>query len=122
MFPDLLLLRIGSGPISCSHDIAAGVLSSTSGPLSSGDWNCLWNLKLQHRHKHLLWRIAWNILSIRQNIFKFKISASLEDKACPICDGPTESTQHILLDCILAKVLWRSSKWPLDYSSFADLP
>jgi hypothetical protein len=107
--------------VNSAHIIASGILSATSGPLSSGDWNRLWNLKLQHRHKHLLWRIAWNILPTRQNIFKFKISASLEDKACPICNGPTESTQHIFLDCILAKALWRSSTWPLDYSSFADL-
>jgi hypothetical protein len=50
------------------------------------------------------------------------LSASLEDKACPICNGPTESIQHIFLDCILAKAIWRTSRWPLDSSSFADLP
>jgi hypothetical protein len=47
--------------------------------------------------------------------------SSNSNKACPICNGSTESTQHIFLDCILAKALWRSSTWPLDYSSFADL-
>ncbi|GLT69355.1 hypothetical protein SLA2020_415130 [Shorea laevis] len=55
------------------------------------------------------------------NIFKFKLSATLEDKACPICNGPSESIQHIFLDCILAKAVWRTSRWSLNSSSFAVL-
>jgi hypothetical protein len=56
------------------------------------------------------------------NIFKFKSSATLEDKVCPVCNGPSESIQHIFFDCILAKAIWRSSRWPMDLSLFAGLP
>ncbi|GLT68112.1 hypothetical protein SLA2020_403710 [Shorea laevis] len=31
-------------------------------PLSASSWQSLWGLKLQARLKHLLWKIAWNIL------------------------------------------------------------
>ncbi|GLT53776.1 hypothetical protein SLA2020_270260 [Shorea laevis] len=95
--------------VTSAYDIAADLASLPSGPLSSIDWKCLWKLKLQHRLKHLLWKVAWNILPTRMNIFKFKSSASLEDKVCPICNGPSESTQHIFFECILAKAIWRSS-------------
>ncbi|GLT55503.1 hypothetical protein SLA2020_286180 [Shorea laevis] len=48
----------GTFTVNSAHDIAACVSNYTNGPLSSADWNCLWSLKLQHRLKHLLWRIA----------------------------------------------------------------
>lgn len=77
--------------INSTHDIAANISTSYSGPLTSGDWCCLWNLKVQHRHKHLLWHIVWNILLVRMNIFRFSASASIEDQVCPICNGFSES-------------------------------
>jgi hypothetical protein len=37
-------------------------------------WQALWSLKLQVRLKHLLWKIAWDILPSRANIGKFVFS------------------------------------------------
>jgi hypothetical protein len=35
------------------------------------DWKCLRSLMIQHRLKHLIMKITWNILSSRPNIFRF---------------------------------------------------
>ncbi|GLT72288.1 hypothetical protein SLA2020_442380 [Shorea laevis] len=44
-----------------------------------------------------------DILTVRINLFKFSPSISEEDLCCPICNGPPESVQHILLGCILPR-------------------
>jgi hypothetical protein len=41
---------------------------------------------------------------------------------CPFCNGPLETLNHIFLECDLARILWRTSPWPLLISSFADRP
>lgn len=43
---------------------------------------------------------------------------SLQILSLPICNGPLESVQHILLGCLFIKVIWRSSRWPLDPTVF----
>jgi hypothetical protein len=111
------LFSVGS-----AYDLAAKNIDATSGPLSTSDWNGLWSLKMQHRHKHLLWRIAWNVLPVRVNLFKFMPHVSRDEWICPICNGPQETIQHIFLDCIVAKAIWRSSPWALDTSVFAGMP
>jgi hypothetical protein len=77
---------------------------------------------MQHRLKHLLWRIAWNALPVRVNLFKYIPSISFDEWVCPICNGPQESIQHVFLGCIFAKTVWRTSRWPLNTESFAALP
>jgi hypothetical protein len=42
--------------------------------------------------------------------------------ACPFCNGPLETLNHIFLNSDLAKILWRTSRWPILISSFADRP
>jgi hypothetical protein len=65
------LFSVGS-----AYDLVAKNFDATSGPLSTLDWNGLWSLKMQNRHKHLLWRIAWNVLPVRVNLFKFMPNVS----------------------------------------------
>lgn len=83
-------------------------------PHYSEAWNCLWSLKLQPRLKYMLWKITWNsLLPVRANIGTF------------IQYGDTDSwtTHHVfLLDCPIARIIWRSSKWPLDTSVFINQP
>lgn len=83
-------------------------------PHYSEAWNCLWSLKLQPRLKYMLWKITWNsLLPVRANIGTF------------IQYGDTDSwtTHHVfLLDCPIARIIWRSSEWPLDTSVFINQP
>ena len=61
---------------------SAHELSFSSGgglsPLSSEAWHTHWGLKLQARLKHLLWKIAWNILPTWGNIGRFVTLADVE--------------------------------------------
>ncbi|GLT52905.1 hypothetical protein SLA2020_262140 [Shorea laevis] len=91
-------------------------------PLPPTDWNSLWNLKIQHRLKHFLWRITWDILPLRTNIFKFSPLASPETLSCPLCNGPAESIHHIFLACPFARAIWRNTPWPLNTSFFESFP
>jgi hypothetical protein len=53
--------------------IAYSILGRVSS-FSSDVWHKLWDIKLQARLKHLLWKIAWNMLPTRANIGRFVIS------------------------------------------------
>jgi hypothetical protein len=81
-------------------------------PLSPSNWKILWSLRIQLRFKHLLWRISWNILPVRTNIFRFLPTADLEMLCCPMCSGPSKTLQHLFLGCPFAKRLWLSSSGP----------
>jgi hypothetical protein len=41
---------------------------------------------------------------------------------CPFCKGPLKILCHTFLDCDLARILWRSSSWPLITVGFSALP
>jgi hypothetical protein len=62
--------------------------SHRSSPLPPVDWQTLWGLKMQARLKHLLWKIAWNILPCRANIGRFVISEDDNNWVCPFCNSP----------------------------------
>ena len=96
--------------------------SRRGSPLPPVVWQTLLGLKLQARLKHLLWKIAWNILPCRDNIGRFVYSEDVNAWVCPFCKGPLETLNHIFLECDLARILWRTSPWPLLISSFAARP
>jgi hypothetical protein len=74
--------------------------SSRSSPLLMATWQVLCGLKLQARLKHLLWKIAWDILPSRANIGRFVVSKVNNAWGCPFCRGPIETLNHIFLDCV----------------------
>ena len=96
--------------------------SSRPSPISKVDWQTIWGLTLQARLQHLLWKIAWDLLSFRANIERFVIAEDPLALVCPFCKGPLKTFCHIFLDCDLARILWRSSLWPISTSSFSSKP
>jgi hypothetical protein len=108
-----------------AHELTHNVPPHRSSPLTPEHWKVLWRLKMQHRLKHLLWKLAWNILPVRQCFGNFIDSNDQADWFCPICKTAPESSIHLFLECGFAKILWRNSPWPfnsevLHFSSFAD--
>jgi hypothetical protein len=95
----------GSFSVKSAHSLISNPTFPPISPLSPSDWKSLWSLRIQHRLKHLLWRISWNILPIRTNIFRFLPDADLEMVCCPMCSGPPESLQHLFLGCPFARSL-----------------
>ncbi|GLT59036.1 hypothetical protein SLA2020_318810 [Shorea laevis] len=53
---------------------------------------------------------------------RFVSSADDEAWVCPFCKGPPETLSHIFLECDLARILWRSSPWPILISVFSAKP
>jgi hypothetical protein len=78
--------------------------------------------KIKHRLDHVIWKISWNILPVRPNIFKFTPVAGQKDTCCPMCNGSQETIQHILLSRPFARIIWRNIRWPLDTSTYGSLP
>jgi hypothetical protein len=112
----------GQFSVRSAHEVVSQITTSRLSPLSSKDWNCLWGLKIQHRLKHLLWKIAWNILPVRANIGRFIHSEDHSAWQCPFCKGPQETISHLFLECSFARILWRSSSWPINTDAFCNQP
>jgi hypothetical protein len=96
--------------------------ASRSSPFSPANWQALWGLKMQARLKHLLWKIAWDLLPSRANIGRFVITEDTNAWVCPLCKGPLETLTHIFLDCNLARYIWSSSSWPNVITSYSSRP
>lgn len=60
------------------------------------------------------------MLPSRANIGRFIISEDMDAWVCPFCKNSLETLSHIFLECDLARILWRSSSWPLFPSAFAS--
>ena len=96
--------------------------TSRSSPLSPANWKALWGLKIQARLKHLLWKIAWNLLPTRANIGRFVVFEDSNAWVCLFCKGPLETLTYIFLECILAQSIWCSSFWPNVIFSYSSKP
>jgi hypothetical protein len=82
-------------------------------PLPSATWKALWKLKLNHRLRLLLWKMGWNILPTKSRISCCIPSAPI-DISCSLCSFSTDSLLHLFFSCLIARVVWRNSLWPLD--------
>jgi hypothetical protein len=54
-----------------------------------------------------MWRLAKNILPTRDNLSKKGI---LLENICPLCQSGVESTEHLFMQCQLARLTWFSSQ------------
>jgi hypothetical protein len=123
--PDRLVWTSSSSrlfSVKAAHESFSSLLAPSSTLLNPLDWTSLWSLKIQHRLKHFLWKVVWNILPTRSNIFKFSHTVTVDELSCPLCDGPIETLTHIFLDCPFARAVWRYCSWPINTATFANLP
>jgi hypothetical protein len=107
--------------VSSAHELSLS-MGGRSSPLSAEAWTSLWGLKIQARLKHLLWKVAWDILPSRDQISRFIVNGDPTAWLCPFCNGPLETLVHIFLECNLAGFLWRSSPWSFSISDFLSRP
>jgi hypothetical protein len=97
-----------------AHEVVSLNSHSRASPFSPEIWSCICGLKPQHGLKHLLWKIAWNLLPVRTNTGCYISSDVHYDWICPCCKVTQETISHIFLDCSDARILWRSSPWPIN--------
>jgi hypothetical protein len=60
------------------------------------------------------------MLPSRANVGQFIIYEEMDAWVCTFCKNSLETLSHIFLECDLARILWRSSSWPLFPSAFAS--
>ncbi|XP_059434035.1 uncharacterized protein LOC132167148 [Corylus avellana] len=103
-----------SGRCSTSSAYLSAISSrySTNAILASSNfWKSIWKLNLNDRLRLFLWKIAWNILPTKERLNSI-FPSNLE--ACPLCKVLEDSLQHLFFNCSFARIIWRSSSWPLD--------
>ena len=44
-----------------------------------------------------------------------------EDTLCGLCQCGVATSQHLLLDCVFARILWRQSPWKMDSQAYAHM-
>ncbi|GJY45062.1 reverse transcriptase domain, reverse transcriptase zinc-binding domain protein [Tanacetum coccineum] len=76
-----------------------------------------WNKALPIKINIHIWRLIQDRLPTHCNLDNRGID--IHSKRCPVCDEDLETTQHLFVDCFLAKSLWKkiSSWW-----GFSDYP
>jgi hypothetical protein len=112
---------LGVFSVSSAHELSIPMGGRIS-PLSTDAWTSFWRLKIQARLKHLLWKVAWDILPSRAKINRSVDSLDPAAWLCPFCNGPLETLAHIFLECNLAVFLWRSSPWSIPIIDFCSRP
>jgi hypothetical protein len=80
--------------VKSAHDLSIA-LGGRISPLAPAAWLSLWGLKMQARLKHLLWKVAWDILPSRAKIGRFVVNEDPSTWLCPFCKGPLETLPHI---------------------------
>lgn len=80
-------------------------------------WQSIWSAKLHKRYKSLLWRIASNSLSTRNNLKRFIVNI---DAFCPFCSTEKEIREHLFILCPYMQNLWLKWKWGVRIQHFVQ--
>lgn len=78
-------------------------------PYVEDTWKRLWSLNIHERLKLLLWKLAWDILPIRDKVAERLEGSGEEGTLYGLCNCVVETSQHIPLDCLFARILWHHS-------------
>ncbi|KAF5469211.1 hypothetical protein F2P56_013300, partial [Juglans regia] len=82
-------------------------------------WKKLWAVKLQDRLKLFLWKVYNDILPTQLSL-SHCLPIADNQIYCSLCHMENESLDHLFLNCIYSRVLWRNAPWPLDITCFAQ--
>ena len=97
--------------------------NTSSGRGSSHLWKSIWDLKVPHKVRHLIWRAANEALPTLHNLFRRKV---VKSAICPMCKADGEDLIHALWSCRRLLVIWETHAELLKITSqkfrcFADL-
>ncbi|KAH9679641.1 putative reverse transcriptase/RNA-dependent DNA polymerase [Citrus sinensis] len=80
--------------------------SPCSSDSSLSQWNVIWAAELPEKIKIFMWRAVKNLLPTASNLWRRKIVGS---PICRRCGVKNEDVIHALLDCKVAKKVWRNA-------------
>lgn len=72
---------------------------------------------MHERLKLLLWIVFFSILQTKGKIADRLGLDEGEDNHCILCGLVREKIHHLFLRCMVSKVVWRESPWPLDIAT-----
>ncbi|KAG6628833.1 hypothetical protein CIPAW_14G039600 [Carya illinoinensis] len=73
-------------------------------------WKQIWNLDVQGVVKLFLWKVGQELLPIKENLHRRKVSAS---NMCPICERRVETAVHMIWGCSAASDVWAMDESPV---------
>lgn len=65
-------------------------------------WNAVWKANVPPKIKVFVWKVNHNILPIKVNLAAKGVRLEL---SCDVCNGASETVEHILVDCSLARAV-----------------
>ncbi|KAL2922213.1 hypothetical protein RDABS01_013704 [Bienertia sinuspersici] len=80
-----------------------GKIFNSSG--GSSFWNLLCKAPISQRWRWFCWRLVYNALPTRYNLWKRKVCT---DTSCIFC-GEVKTARHLLIHCELSKRVWKAS-------------
>ena len=75
-------------------------------------WKAIWKIHLPQKIKHFTWKANWDILALKENLAKRKITL---DGVYELCGEGIETTGHNLWFCEHTKEVWKCSKLALPF-------
>ena len=74
-------------------------------------WKFIWRLNVPNKIRNFTWRACRNILPMKANLFRRKITV---DNICEVCGNFEETTGHVLWHCHRAKEVWKETNLDMD--------
>ncbi|CAN1332707.1 Putative ribonuclease H protein At1g65750 [Linum perenne] len=114
----------GSLTVRSAYRIWADQISSIGDYHVTGPWERLWKLQAPAKTKIMAWRLSRNIVPTRETLRYRHIDVP---GGCGLCNHPTESVQHLFLECPFALECWNKAgllqivtNATLNYVNFID--
>lgn len=90
--------------------------------LDAAEWRKLWALKIQHRLKLMMWKVAADALPLCSKVCHFVTNIGEAAMACPLCSQAEEIAHYLFLGCHFSRILWRGGPWAFDPAAFSQEP
>ncbi|CAN0826140.1 Putative ribonuclease H protein At1g65750 [Linum grandiflorum] len=96
--------RTGAYLVRSAYRLCREVLVPDEEHRREGEWRKLWNVPVPHRMRHLLWRIARQVLPTRTSLVRRKVPIPT---GCGSCSVGEETLKHLFLECPIAGRCWQ---------------
>nr|XP_023927580.1 uncharacterized protein LOC112038979 [Quercus suber] len=108
----------GEYTVKSAYNILRSIVQVPHQQLNSKGWKDIWKLNANARLKHLLWKIAWEVLS---TCVAINNRFSIPSIDCCLCKNAPETLDHIFLQCDWASQIWLLAPWPLNLQNIGNI-
>lgn len=82
-------------------------------------WKCIWKAQVMPKVKNFIWRLVIGAIPTNANLQKRGMKLS---SCCSICNGESETSEHIFLRCPWVKAVWFGLlfQWSMERMNLTD--